>query len=299
MSKKILIFCIITCIILTFHSFNLIAQTPDKIKVFVSILPQQYFVDRIGGSLVDSFVMVGPGQNPHTFEPTPKKMAELSEAQIYFRIGISFENIWIDRIQSANPKLKIIDTRKDIKLRAMEGHHHHEEQGEHDEHEEGNLDPHIWMSPTLVKIQAETICNALSEIAPTQKDVFKTNLDTFKRDLDKTIVDITVILKPLKKRSIMLFHPSLGYFCDEFNLVQIPIEVEGKEPSAKSLSEIIDKAKENGIKTIFVQQQFSKVTAERIAESVGAKLVYFDHLAYDYINNIKEIANSIYKACSE
>ncbi|MBU1626922.1 zinc ABC transporter substrate-binding protein, partial [bacterium] len=205
MRKLVIFLSFVTFLFVIFNALDSEAQTQDKIKVFVSILPQQYFVDRIGGNLVETHVMVGPRQNPHTYEPTPKKIAELSMAKLYFRIGISFENIWIERIQGANPSMKIIDTREGIKLRSSENHHK-------GDHEEGLKDPHIWMSPSLVKIQAKTIYNALSELSPVNDVDFKKNLDNFQGELDKVKNEITLMLNPLKKREIMLFHPSLGYF---------------------------------------------------------------------------------------
>jgi len=280
--------------ILIFASMIQIANTdsPDKIKVFVSILPQKYFVERIGGDLVDVLVMVEPGKSPATYDPTPKKMSKLSKTNLYFSIGVAFENIWLDKIHSANPQMKIIDTRKGIKLRTMVHPHNHEKA-------KGMKDPHIWLSPTLVKRQAETIYLALAEAMPEHEGILKKNLEDFARDLDKVKTEIHEILKPIKKRKIMLFHPSLGYFCDEFGFTQIPIETEGKEPCAKSLHKIILTAEKEGINTILVQKQFSITTAKNIAESVGAKLEFFDPLAYDYLDNLIQIAKTIKKACSK
>jgi len=290
MLKLILSIIILSTVLFPFFTISE-AETPEKILVFTSILPQKYFVDRIGGNFVDVKVMVGPGRSPATYEPTPKKISELSKANIYFSVGVPFENVWIKKIEGANPDLKMVDTLKGITLRTMESH-------KHGHHDHGGLkDPHIWLSPSLVKVQAGTISNALCEVSPSHREYFMKNLELFQRDLDKLIVDIDKLLKPLKRRQIMLFHPVLGYFCDEFNFEQISIEVEGKEPGAKTLGEIIEKARANRIRTIFVQQQFSQVTAKRVAESVGAEAIIFDPLAYEYDSNMLYIARLIERAC--
>jgi zinc transport system substrate-binding protein len=266
----------------------------DSIKVFVSILPQVSFAERVGGERVDVSVMVGPGQSPATYEPRPKQMAELNKARLYFRIGVPFENVWMERISKANPNMKVIDTRRGIELLSMKAHHRHDDEAHHD-HGNGMKDPHIWLSPRLVKIQAEAMCAALIAEDSAHRSYYESNLRAFQADLDQLDSEISEILKPLKTRKFMVFHPALGYFARDYALEEIPIQSQGKEPSAKILADLIEQAKEEGIKVVFVQQQFGHASAKMIARAIGGKVVYIDPLARDYLGNMRKIAETFAK----
>ncbi len=269
------------------------SQSEQQLNVFVSILPQKYFVEKISGDRVKVSVMVGPGQNPATYEPLPKQMAALAEADLYFRIGVPFETVWIKQIQSLNPQLKIVDTREGITLRNIEGPHNHEANSLLENKEV--KDPHIWLDPLLVKIQAETICRELSAGDLENKDFYEQNLREFQADLDQLHRELTETFQGLSVKKIMVFHPSWGYLTDRYGLKQIPIEVEGKEPGPQELAQAIDLAKQEGIKVIFVQTQFDTRAAESAARAVGGKVVGLDPLAEDYMNNLRKIAAVIKK----
>jgi zinc transport system substrate-binding protein len=267
----------------------------DKIRVFVSILPQAYFVERVGGERVDVSVMVAPGYSPATYEPRPKQMAELNKARLYFRIGVPFENLWIEPISKANLRMKVIDTRRGIALLPMKAHYNSDgHEGRHD-YGKSIKDPHIWLSLRLVKVQAQNICDALIETDPAHRAYYKNNLKAFQSNLDKLDAEITEVLKDLKIRKFMVFHPAWGYFARDYGLEQIPIEVEGKEPSAKALDDLIKNAKQERIKVIFVQRQFSTKNAETVARSIGARVVRIDPMAMDYLENMRKIAETFRK----
>ena len=264
----------------------------EPLSVFVSILPQRYFVERIAGGNVKVSVMVRPGADPVTYEPSPRQMAELAEAKAYFRIGVPFEEAWLRRIKQSHPHLVVIDTRDGIELRPITGHIHHGEV--HDlGSAEMSMDPHIWLSPVLVKRQAETIYKTLRILDPARKDDYECNYQLFAQDLDSIDDEIRRILKKAQGRKFMVFHPAWGYFADEYGLEQIPIEVEGKEPSAKELARTIDEARRDGIKVIFVQSQFNTKPAEAIARAVGGQIVQLDPLAENYLANLITMAKAI------
>lgn len=269
-------------------------ETTGPIKIYVSILPQKYFVEKIGGNLVDVDVLVRPGQNPHTYEPTPKQMSSLAETDIYFSIGVTFEDIWIKKIAAANPNLKIVPTYQGIKRRTMEKHSHEDGHGTetgidgHDEHTE-SLDPHIWLDPNLVLKQADIITNALISFSPENKVIFQTNHQLFIREMVELDKFIREELKGIKSNSFLVFHPTWGYYADEYGLQQISIEKEGKEPSAKHLAELIRIAEKKHIKVIFVQAQFSRTYAESIARAIGAKIITVDPLSPDYTKNLMHV----------
>ncbi|MBC8199284.1 MAG: zinc ABC transporter substrate-binding protein [Desulfobacterales bacterium] len=264
----------------------------EKIKVFVSILPQAYFVERVGGDRVDVSVMVDPGQSPATYEPMPKQMVKLGKAKLFFRIGVPFEDVWMDRIGKTNPKMKVIDTRRGIKLLPMKTHHLKAPK-QHAGHQQGGLkDPHIWTSLRLVKIQAQNICDALINCDPASKDYYQNNLRTFIDDLNNLDAEIIKNLKDIRVRKFMVFHPAWGYFARDYGLDQIPIEIGGKDPGARELANLIEEAKNDGIKIIFVQKQFSEKSAEAIAAAIGGRIIQIDPLAKDYLNNMKMIAET-------
>ncbi len=262
-----------------------------KIKVFVSILPQAYFVERVGGDRVDISVMVGPGQSPVTYEPMPKQMVELGKAKLFFRIGVPFEDVWMDRISRAHPEIKMIDTRRGVQLIPMKTHHRHEDT-QHAEGRRGRKDPHIWLSLKLAKIQAKNICDALISVDDVCGEYYRENLKAFHDDLDKLDVEIMQNLKGLGARKFMVFHPAWGYFARDYGLDQIPVEIGGKDPGAKELANLIEEAKNDGIKIIFVQKQFSEKSAEAIAAAIKGRIIQIDPLARDYLNNIKMIADT-------
>ncbi len=280
-------------------------QQPNQSKksIFVSIVPQKYFVERIAGEKFKVNVMVMPGHNPATFEPTPKQMVELKNAHLYFKIGVPFEKAWIKKIAESNPEMKIVDTRQGIELREMDSFNALLKRMEQKNYNKMELDkkhyiikdPHIWLSPELVKTQAETICDALVEFDENNKVIYRENLEEFKADLDQVHEEIKTTFEQLKNREFLVFHPAWGYFADEFGLKQIPVEIEGKTPTAKELSRIIDFAKNKNIKVIFVQSQFSTTEAEAIAEAIDGKIIQIDPLAEDYLNNLKHIVDVMVK----
>lgn len=262
------------------------------IEVFVSILPQKYFVERVGGGLVAVSVMVGPGQSPETYEPTPNQLSRLTGARVYFRIGIEFEEIWMKNIAAANPRMRIVDMRRGVPARTLEP----PEGMAATVAPQGLADPHVWTSPPLVKVMAANIRDALSQLDPAHRAAYEANYETFAADLDRLDHDIRALLENAGTRSFMVFHPAWGYFADTYGLKQIPIEAGGKEPGARTLAHVIEVGRREHIKAIFVQAQFSRRAAETIAQAIGARVVAVDPLAEDYMNNLQRVARQFAEA---
>lgn len=267
--------------------------TAVPLQVVTTILPQKQFVERIGGAQVQVSVLVGPGQSPETFEPTPRQMTALAEAALFYRIGMPFEELWFDRIVGMNRGISILDARDGIELREMEpagGHHH-----DYDPHlhGEGAPDPHFWLSPLAAKEMAWRLRDRLIELRPEAKEEFTANHARFAAELDRLDAEIRSLLKDIPNRRFMIFHPALGYFADTYGLQQIPIEGEGKEAGAKTLARLIDQAREERVKTIFVQAQFSQTQARTIAKTLGAKVETLDPLAEEYIENLRRVAHAL------
>ncbi|MEW6529598.1 MAG: zinc ABC transporter substrate-binding protein [Thermodesulfobacteriota bacterium] len=277
-------------------------KSSGKVKVFASILPMAYFVERVGGLNVEVSVLVGPGKDPHTFEPTPKLMTKMAGARILFKMGFPFEESLVKKIGSTFKNLEVVDLQKGIKLRAMTEeekdaeetkHGHGEAKGREHSHEAGDMDQHTWLDPQLAKIQARTIADTLVRIDPGNRAQYERNLKDFQADLDAVHERLTKALGPVKGKSFYVFHPAYGYFGDAYGLKQVPVQIGGKEPSAKQLARLIDSAKTDGVKVIFVQPQFSKKGAEALAKAIGGAVVALDDLAPDYLKNLQDMAVKI------
>jgi zinc transport system substrate-binding protein len=276
-----------------------------KVKAFVSILPIAYFVERVGAPNLEVSLLVGPGQDPHTFEPTPKLMAKLAEAKVIFKMGFPFEETLMKKVGSTFKNVEVVDLQQGIKLRAMteeeteaeEKEHGHGKAEEHG-HEAGDMDQHTWLDPQLAKIQAKTIADTLIRIDPSHKVQYDKNLKSLQADLDAIHEQLKKALAPVKGKSFFVFHPAYGYFGNAYGLKQIPVQIEGKEPTARQLARLIDLAKEGGVRVIFVQPQFSKKTAEALAKGIGGAVVPLDDLAPDYLKNLQEMAAELDSALS-
>ena len=274
------------------------AKTPDKkTQVTVSLLPQKYFVERVGGEDVIVNVMVGPGESPHSYEPKPEQMRALSDSALYFLTGVEFEAAWMDRLAGANPDMRLVDLSADIDKLPMAAHGHgDEEENEHEEegedHENG-LDPHVWTSPELVKGMAAVIARELGQLNPQRADDYNANLDEFISDIESLQSDIRASLETLESRKFMVFHPAWGYFASEFGLEQIAIEVGGTEPSASQLAALLDEAREEDITVVFAQPEFSTRSAETIAREIGGTVVLISPLEEDWLANLARVAQSL------
>ena len=249
--------------------------TPEStalLNVAVSILPQRYFVERVGGEYVSVSVMVLPGNSPATYEPKPGQLVALSEAAAYVGIGVPFEDVWLTKIASANSEMLMVDTTRGI--------------------EKVNNDPHIWLSPALAKLQAQTIFEALVRLDPAHEEAYKANLDSFIVDIDALDADIRKALAGVENKKFMVFHPAWGYLARDYGLEMIPIEIGGQEPSAAELADLITRVKEEGIKVIFCQPEFSTRDAETIANEIGGQVLLISALSPDWLDNLRRVADT-------
>jgi zinc transport system substrate-binding protein len=276
------------------------------LKVQVSILPQKYFVEAVGGDRVRVDVLVKPGKSPATYSPSPDQIRRLASSQVYFRIGVAFENGLLEKINAISG-LKVVDTRQGIKLRTMGSHLHeaeHPEPGrsESSDHHAGahgrgdesdGKDPHIWMSPVLVKQQAHTIYRTLADMDPEGGPAYQKNYHEFIRTLDELDLHLKTVLKDLNGENLFVFHPSFGYFTDQYELKQVAVESMGKAPKGKELSRMIKQAKKENARVIFVQPQFDRNAAVKIASAIKGAVVSIDPLAYDYLGNMENMAQVI------
>lgn len=284
---------------------NAQAKPSGKVKVFVSIVPVAYFVERVGGPFVEVSVLIGPGQEPHSFEVTPRTVAKLAAARVLFILGFPFEESLVKKIGSTFKNLEVVNLQQGIKLRGLTeeeteaeegGHGHGPGEAKEHEHEGGAMDRHTWLNPQLAKVQAKTIADTLMRIDPAHKDMYERNLKDFQADLDAVHKQLTKALAPVKGKRFFVFHPAFGYFADAYGLKQVPVELEGKEPTPRQLARLIERAGKDGVKIIFVEPQFSKKTAEALAKNIGGAVVPLDPLAADYLKNLKDMASKLESA---
>lgn len=264
------------------------------ISAVVSIVPQVYFVQRVGGTFVNVEPIAPLNYSPETYQITPRQMDTLGRAQVYFRIGMPFEEELTERLSATFPALRIVDTREGVPMLEMceagthEGHDH-----EGHGHVHGGQDPHIWLDPMRVKIQARTIAAALQGLRPERAREFARNLADFERDLDDLHGQVTEILKPVRGQVLYVFHPAFGYFADAFGLVQRAIEFEGKSPGPRRLQQIVDEIRNSGTGAIFEQPQFKAAELQAVAKETGVEVVLLDGLAVDWGENMKHMASVI------
>lgn len=267
-------------------------RSDSSIDVVVSILPQEYFVKKIAGDRLKVNVMVSPGVEPETYEPKAQQLKAASEADAYIAIGVPFETVWLDKIKSVTPQLSIIDSGKGIQRQKMVDYDHHKNENNHDKKEEENVDPHVWLSPELVKIQAKNITEGVQKIDPKNKVYYQSNLEVFLREIQQLDQQIKENLANLKTRKFIVFHPAWGYFAKNYQLEQISIESGGKEPSATELGKIIATAKQENIKVIFAEPEFNSKSAETIAKEIQGEVVFISPSSGDWANNLLKISQT-------
>ncbi len=263
-----------------------------KTKVVVTILPLIEFVEKIGGDRVDVSEVIPPGYEPHSYELNANMLTKISEANLYVEAGhVEFENSNMSKIIEQNKSMKVIDGSEGIILRNLENNLNNKE-GE-DESVEGGKDPHTWFSVNNAKIYVENIYKALVELNPENENYYKNNKEAYLSELDKLDNYLKENLLKIENKNIIVYHPAFGYLLDEYGLKQIPIEIEGKEPTASQIEELTKEAKAENIKVIFVQKEFSTKNAEAIAAEIGGITVQIDPLAQDFANNLKNIGKTI------
>lgn len=272
------------------------------LSVLVSLLPQKYFAERIGGEHVQVAVLVRPGRSPENYEPGFQQMREFSHAKIFWRMGLPFEEILQQRILNHSSQVAVIDAREGVKLRGMENlsivlaldEHTQEADGHH--HEDEGADPHIWLSPGNVKTMSARFKETLVHLDPEHAPAYESNYQSFAAELDALDREIKTLLAVIEQRRFMVFHPAWAYFAAAYGLRQIPIEIEGKSPGPKTLAAVIQLARQEQIKVIFVQRQFSQRDAETVAQAIDGVVVAVDPLAENYSQNLLHVVQAFAEA---
>jgi zinc transport system substrate-binding protein len=265
-------------------------ENPVEPVITVSILPQQFFIERIAGDLAEVNVMIPSGANPATYEPTVSQLSKLSRSEVYMRIGyVEFELAWMDKLKSANPEMRIVDLSQSIEPISEP----HEEVAESLGHLHQGVDPHIWMSLVNGKIIARNVYDALAFQFPDKKELFSRNLEKLLSEIDSLHFRVTEMLFPYRSRGFIIYHPALTYFARDYHLIQLPLEIGGKIPSPAHMRQMADLGQENQISAIIIQRQFDTRNAEVLAGEIGAEIIQIDPLDPNWLSQIGTIAEQL------
>ncbi len=265
------------------------APVAAAVQVAVSLLPQAFLVERVGGDRVATVVLVGPGDNEATYAPSPGKLAALESAIVWFTLGVPFEKAWLPRIAADRPDLEIVDLARGLPRRSIEDGH-----GEG--HGAGEPDPHTWTDPRLAARMAVTIGETLARLDPPNGEAYRANARALEAELLTLHEELAARLAPAAGGVFIVFHPSWGYFADAYGLVQLPIETGGHEPGPRTLATLIERGRAAGARAVFVQPQFSGRSANAVAEALGARVIRADPLARDYIGNLRMLGDTVARA---
>ena len=257
----------------------------DGEPLYVSILPLRSLVQGIVGDDFDIEVLVPPGASPETFEPTPRQFVGLNKARMVFNVGlIDFENTLLAKVEDQE---KVVNLSRGIELIAGTCSH-----GSHGHTHTHGIDPHVWTSPRALQKMAENAYEAIRKAYPDSVK-YETNYRLLQQELKALDERTAARIAASDVEYFIIYHPALTYYARDYGLRQIAIEADGKEPSAKQLTQIIRQAREDGVRRILYQSQFPASAVEVIARDIDAEYVEVDPLREDVIANIEEITGII------
>ncbi|MDR0443293.1 MAG: zinc ABC transporter substrate-binding protein [Treponema sp.] len=283
-------------------------QTSQQgLLIAVSIPPQEWFVSRIAGDKAATLVLAGQGQNPHNYEPTPKQIQSLAAARAWVLSGSEFEISLRGKVASLFPNLLLVDGTEGVRFRLLEPAAErtnvsegsppvdHDHDGD-DDHSSLEIDKHTWLGREPAKILAAHITDTLSLLDGANADYYFEQYEILVREIDDEFDKLKIILAPLEGRSVFVYHPSFGYFLDEFGIHQEAVETGGKEPGPRDLQFLILRLKEEQAAALFVQAQFPANAAKTLAAAVDAELIALDPLAGNWLDNIRRMGDALQKA---
>ncbi len=258
-----------------------------SLKLFASVLPIASLISLVGGERVSVEALVTAGHDPVTYDPQPSQLQRLAEADLYFTSGLPFETMWMAKIRGLNPAMQVIDVRHDLPVAARL------DDGDSHAHDHHGGDPHVWTSPANINVILALIAEELTANDPDGADYYQGNLLTAQhrfKQIDQRAVEV---MSAIEQRYFLVFHPAWGYLATQYGLVQVVIEMDGKEPGPRRLGELIDMARQKGIRKILVQPQFDQRIAAVIADAIGAKLVVLDPLSDDLEQSLNSFIDTM------
>ncbi|MCX7822463.1 MAG: zinc ABC transporter substrate-binding protein [Syntrophobacterales bacterium] len=262
-----------------------------SVVVGVTIPPQKFFVEQIGGKRVQVVTMIPQGVDPHTYEPKPKDIEALKEAKAYLSLGeIEVEKIWLSRLKKLFPNMKIVNTSSDVAF--LQSDHYHAGEVK-EEHRGAGKDPHVWLSPPLVMLQSRVIYKTLIEIDPEGRSLYDEGFRNWMSRLTNLDMELMSIFSPFKGKAFIIYHPAWAYFSEAYGIKQFAVEKEGKPPGPKDLKQLKNIVSQNNIRILFVTSETPQVSAKNIAEQLGLTLDLLNPLAYDWETNILTVTKKL------
>jgi len=266
----------------------------DKLLIAVSIPPQEWFVSRIAGDKVDTLILVPPGQNPHNYEPAPRQIQNLSKASAWILSGTEFEISLRPKIESLFPNLMIVDGTEGVQFRYMEDHNCDDDHSSSvASHSSLEIDRHTWLGFSPAIMLADNILKTLNLFDSDNSEFYDDRFMETYIDIFHVFNELEIELAPLRGKSVFVYHPSFGYFFDEFGIIQEAVETGGKEPTPRQLNDLMEKIMREQPAAIFVQTQFPVNAARTLANSAGAQVIELDPLAQDWLNNIRRMGQEL------
>jgi len=292
----------------------------DKLRVAVTVLPHAWLVQQIGGEHVEVITLVRPGENAELYQPTDEEISRASQAAVYFQTGMPLENSRGFQALRGLGTVRVVDLRQGMPLRRLEpgkeapgdpGHRHSGDPCEEpaqrpappgaggDPHaapppsDLAGIDPHIWLSLRLLKLQAHRVARELAAADPVHQADYERNRAALEARLDEADSAIGALLAPHRGKAFLVFHPAWGYFAADYGLRQLAIESEGKEPSDHELTELQQRARRENIGVVFVHPQGGRRSAEAVARALGARVEVIDDLPADLLESLKETARRL------
>jgi zinc transport system substrate-binding protein len=285
-------------VLLLAAAFGAAPMVAGQTVVFVSVPPQISLVRDIGGPYTDIHCLVQTGQDPHLFEARPKQILALARADVFLTVGMPFEQALLEKARGGLPRLAVVDMTQGFARRLCDdcGHDHSLAAGASGRAAaiaSSDRDPHIWLSPPGLKIMAKNTADALTRADPAHTAEFRQRLKDVLDRMDRVDRQVRAILSPYRGRTVYVYHPALGYFCDAYGLRQKAVEVNGRAPSARQLHDLVRQAKEDRVATILVQRQFDRRGADIVAQAIGCRTAVIDPLAEDVVPNLQRIADAV------
>ncbi len=261
------------------------------VAVYASVMPQADIMQRIGGELVDVGVLIGPGQDAHTWDPSPREIERLAAAELLFTTGLEYEARIVGTLERSARGVRVVDLTQGINLRELEAHYHDPSVPHSHDNEPG--DPHIWLGPNEVRRQAQTIRDAFITARPHWEDQFRQGYERFLAEVDDVERELEKLLAPMQGATILVYHPAFGYFTDHFGITQLAVEAGGREPSPRQLERTIELALAAGVEVVFTQPEYDDVASRAVARAIGARTVAISDLGDDWSQLMREIGQAI------
>ncbi len=271
----------------------------QRIIVAVGIVPAAAFVERVAGDLVEVVTMIPPGNSPANYQPTAQQMQQVSDAALYFTLHMPTEDANIlPKLTDFNRDIRVVDLRDAVSaVYPMLSANHQHDGDETEAHDQASgSDPHIWLSPKRAMVMVQAIANELSAMDEANRETYQTNAQRYIKELELIDQEIRQKFENLTNRSFLIYHAAYTYFADDYDLTMISIEIEGKQATAQELQQAIEYAKQNGITSVFYQEEFNDSQANTVAQEIGGTVTAVAPLSADYIESLRHVADALLNA---